>query len=104
MAVANPKSFFKPSCGGNEGVQGTDGRPQKIFLEMATAAGKRAALIVHVVSEKGKIFPTVFHFCADAFLNGNKTYEETRQKRRKKKEERRKKKEKKSSLKSISSK
>ena len=45
-----------------------------------------------------------FYFYADAFLNDNKTYEETRQKRRKKKEERRKKKEKKSSLKSISSK
>ena len=71
---------------------------------MATAAEEGAAMICHAVSEKEKMFPTFFHFCADAFLNDNKTYEETRQKRRKKKEERRKKKEKKSSLKSISSK
>ena len=64
-------------------------------METATAAEEGAALIFHAVSEKGKMFSTFFHFCADAFLNDNETYEETRQKRRKNKEERRKKKEKK---------
>ena len=46
-------------------------------------------MIIHVDSQKERMFATFLHFCADAVLDRNETYEETR---KKKKEQRRKKK------------
>ena len=53
-SAADPFSLFSP-------------RRLENLLETATAAEEGAALIFHAVSEKGKMFSTFFHFCADAF-------------------------------------